>query len=304
MAAAGPGGAHESTLLLVWGDHGQTDGGDHGGGTPPEVDSALVAVDLAALHRLRRSPPPAAAADSPPGLAAPMRGVSPGAQKRSRSGETSGGSCPGGGRAEGCRRQCNAAWQQVGRIKAGQRCQNGRPTVEAPAGRQPSLVSDRGPRWQELPQVDYAPTMAAVLGVPAPYGSIGRVSPHLWAMRGCPGGALGEGGATACSAEYADVLRRNAWQVRRPSAVSGVRSCCPAPPGVLALALSVPLCSLRIVAIASLAETLPLICLEGKTYISTPCTTGSYALSTARILVPPTHRVAVLYSCLFGGPVR
>jgi len=34
----------------VSGDHGQTLGGDHGGGSPEEVDSALVAVDLGALH--------------------------------------------------------------------------------------------------------------------------------------------------------------------------------------------------------------------------------------------------------------
>lgn len=31
---AGPGGAHQRTLLLVSGDHGQTLGGDHGGGSP------------------------------------------------------------------------------------------------------------------------------------------------------------------------------------------------------------------------------------------------------------------------------
>ena len=31
----------------------QTLGGDHGGGSPDEVDSALVAVDLGALHSLR-----------------------------------------------------------------------------------------------------------------------------------------------------------------------------------------------------------------------------------------------------------
>ena len=37
MALAGPGGPHADTLLLVWGDHGQTDSGDHGGGSPPEV---------------------------------------------------------------------------------------------------------------------------------------------------------------------------------------------------------------------------------------------------------------------------
>lgn len=37
VALAGPGGPHADTLLLVWGDHGQTDSGDHGGGSPPEV---------------------------------------------------------------------------------------------------------------------------------------------------------------------------------------------------------------------------------------------------------------------------
>jgi hypothetical protein len=119
---AGPDGPHESTLLLVFGDHGQarassaprwdatasfsmrrldpglfamrghalccvavrrrtseggqmlvhtssfpqltltpgmrrvqTLGGDHGGGTPDEVETALVAVDLRALHALRGS---------------------------------------------------------------------------------------------------------------------------------------------------------------------------------------------------------------------------------------------------------
>jgi len=36
-AGAAPGEPHADTLLLVWGDHGQTDAGDHGGGSPPEV---------------------------------------------------------------------------------------------------------------------------------------------------------------------------------------------------------------------------------------------------------------------------
>lgn len=30
---------------------GQTLGGDHGGGSPEEVDSVLVAIDIGALHR-------------------------------------------------------------------------------------------------------------------------------------------------------------------------------------------------------------------------------------------------------------
>jgi hypothetical protein len=40
VALAGPGGPHADTLLLVCGDHGQTDSGDHGGGSAPEVKPA------------------------------------------------------------------------------------------------------------------------------------------------------------------------------------------------------------------------------------------------------------------------
>lgn len=53
LEQAAPGGTFERTLLLVSGDHGQTLGGDHGGGSPEEVDSALVAVDIGALRSLR-----------------------------------------------------------------------------------------------------------------------------------------------------------------------------------------------------------------------------------------------------------
>ena len=50
---AGPGEAHEHTLLLVFGDHGQTLTGDHGGGAPEEVDSALLALNMGAYHQIR-----------------------------------------------------------------------------------------------------------------------------------------------------------------------------------------------------------------------------------------------------------
>ena len=42
-ALATPGGVHEHTLLLVLGDHGMTDTGDHGGGTRDETDAFLLA---------------------------------------------------------------------------------------------------------------------------------------------------------------------------------------------------------------------------------------------------------------------
>lgn len=41
-----PGGPFEDTLVLIGGDHGQTLTGDHGGGSPEEVDSALIAIDI------------------------------------------------------------------------------------------------------------------------------------------------------------------------------------------------------------------------------------------------------------------
>ena len=58
MAQAGPGGRHERTLLLVHGDHGQTATGDHGGGSPEEVDTPILAVNLAAAAARRAAPAP------------------------------------------------------------------------------------------------------------------------------------------------------------------------------------------------------------------------------------------------------
>lgn len=53
MARAAPGGLHERTLLLAFGDHGQTTTGDHGGGSPEELDSAVLAINVGAARRLR-----------------------------------------------------------------------------------------------------------------------------------------------------------------------------------------------------------------------------------------------------------
>ena len=50
-------------------------------------------------------------------------------------------------------------------------------------------------------QVDFAPTLAALLGVPVPFGNIGRVSWELWALRGSATG-------------YQAALARNARQVK------------------------------------------------------------------------------------------
>lgn len=41
---SGPGGLHENTFLVVMGDHAQTLNGDHGGGSPDEVETAIFAM--------------------------------------------------------------------------------------------------------------------------------------------------------------------------------------------------------------------------------------------------------------------
>lgn len=53
VSDAGPGGHHARTLVTVLGDHGQTAGGEHGGGTPAETNTVLLALSAAELHRRR-----------------------------------------------------------------------------------------------------------------------------------------------------------------------------------------------------------------------------------------------------------
>ncbi|GAQ80076.1 phosphatidylinositol glycan class O [Klebsormidium nitens] len=102
-------GLHQDTLLIVMGDHAQTLSGDHGGGTPEEVDTALFALSM-------RTPPAALPSDL---------------------------------RSQPCT----------------------------------TSLSDPGPsRCATLPQVDFAPTLAMLLGVPIPYASVGKISPELWAL--------------------------------------------------------------------------------------------------------------------------
>lgn len=46
---SGPDELHENTLLLVMGDHGQTLNGDHGGGSPEEVETSIFAKSFKRL---------------------------------------------------------------------------------------------------------------------------------------------------------------------------------------------------------------------------------------------------------------
>ena len=130
-AGAGPGGPFEDTLLLVFGDHGQTLQGEHGGGGFDEAVSGLFAYAV--------------------------QPASPG----------------GDGGADGTR------------------------TGGTPV---------------RLQQLDFAASVSAMLGLPTPFGNLGRLAPELWLLRS---GCLSLKGCEVPGVRsgYRDALKRNARQV-------------------------------------------------------------------------------------------
>ncbi len=55
-----------------------------------------------------------------------------------------------------------------------------------------------------LPQLDFASSMALLLGVPIPFGNVGRLSRELWLLSG----------AHDAPASFRAALAGNAWQAR------------------------------------------------------------------------------------------
>ena len=68
-----------------------------------------------------------------------------------------------------------------------------------------------------MPQVNFAPSVAALMGVPIPFGSVGQVSEELWAvahsLNSIQGGRNPMNNANTCQEGYAEALRKNAAQV-------------------------------------------------------------------------------------------
>jgi hypothetical protein len=152
VAQAGPGGVYERTLLLIFGDHGQTLGGDHGGGSGAETDSVLLAAG-------------------------------------------------------------------VGQLAAALQLQ----VQQAGGGDASSRNSSSFSHCQEeIQQVDLTPTLALLLGLPIPYGSIGKVPQQLWSVLAANGSSAAAGGHAhpdascalgAGAGSYAAALADNADQV-------------------------------------------------------------------------------------------
>ncbi|XP_038977251.1 GPI ethanolamine phosphate transferase 3-like isoform X1 [Phoenix dactylifera] len=146
---SGPGGPHENTFLVVMGDHGQTLNGDHGGGTPEEVETSLFAMSL-------RSPP------------ASISSIL---------------------ELNSCKLDLDGEKICIGTIQ----------------------------------QLDFAATVAALLGIPTPFGSIGHVNPELYALSASTwdGQKMGTNNCKSWSnleawmQNYANTLCINCWQVKR-----------------------------------------------------------------------------------------
>ncbi|KAL8258655.1 hypothetical protein R6Q59_026608 [Mikania micrantha] len=149
QSQSGKGGLHENTLLLVMGDHGQTVNGDHGGGSPEEVETSIFAMSL-------KTPP----------FPVPLEF------------DTS-----------SCKLDL--------------------------VGRKVCISS--------IEQLDFAATVSALLGIPFPFGSIGRVNPMLYGLVAgtwdLESNNMSHGHNQVKMEEwmhnYAKVLCANSWQVKK-----------------------------------------------------------------------------------------
>ncbi|KAG8502900.1 hypothetical protein CXB51_000523 [Gossypium anomalum] len=150
---SGPGKLHENSLLLVMGDHGQTLNGDHGGGSPEEVETSIFAMSFKDLPSLPS--------------------------------EFDSSSC------EPSKNICISS----------------------------------------IPQLDFAVTVSSLLGVPFPFGSIGRVNPELYALAVCTWNLdddktwnnQDQTKLEEWFQNYANVLCINSWQITLASSNKGIR---------------------------------------------------------------------------------
>jgi phosphatidylinositol glycan class O len=219
VSQAGPGGAYADALLLVLSDHGQTQGGDHGGGTPDETDSILVAMSLTRMNATLQQQQQQSQQQQPQ---QPEQQQEQQLQQQEEEG-------PQGSRpvqdvgssdselllklmaAAGCvdgpaSTQHNAA-AAAGAAAAGA----GAHAAAAAAAKdlQRSLVCGN-----TVPQIDLTPLLSHLLGVPAPFANLGKLPPHLFATLATAAASGAQDASTAAWLPgYAAALAANAGQV-------------------------------------------------------------------------------------------
>lgn len=218
MAQAGPGGAYEHTLLVVLSDHGQTVGGDHGGGTPDETDSILVALSLRLMNEtLQQQQNTAGGGNTQHDKRSGHRDSQVLQQLMHAGGYTDTQQQGGGSATPSSESDAGTAAGCVD--AAAEACASKEPSaVQAPA------LSDLMVCRNTVPQIDLTPLLAYLLGVPIPFGNLGKMPPHLFAALAAPQGSSTE--ASLWLPQYSAALAANAAQVNsylnRYAAVGGL----------------------------------------------------------------------------------
>jgi len=182
---AAPGGPYRDALLVILSDHGQTPGGDHGGGTHDETDTVLIAVSPAKLRARQQQQ-----------------------QQQQVQQQREGGL----GKEELDRLQVSLqsdAWAVSTTSSSG--------TGASSSSSVPLSESTCG---SSIPQIDLTPTLALLMGVPIPYGNLGKVPAQLWRVLarggdGDPNAAAAGGEGAGWEGGHTAALAANAAQVHR-----------------------------------------------------------------------------------------
>lgn len=198
-------------------DHGQTLGGDHGGGTPAETDTVLIAMDLRKMHSAlqTRSPMPAAHVAGKPGSQQQLvqdTPTLPAAQQQVHYSQY----CA-------ANKEPNAAG--ISTVLQHLMDTGGYVPAEATPWRPAVLDNSTACQQQQcwpwlcgstMSQIDLTPLLAHLLGVPVPYGNLGKVPPHLFVAMAREHSLAGS--SLDWLPDYAAALDANADQVIKAQA--------------------------------------------------------------------------------------
>ncbi|WIA08544.1 hypothetical protein OEZ85_007976 [Tetradesmus obliquus] len=241
VAQAGPDGPYADTLLLVLSDHGQTLGGDHGGGTPDETDSVLLAVSLRKMHQALQQQQQQQAQQARVAAAGTAAEPASPLTLSSKPQHYCEHCTPGSGQPDSSCPTLRRLMHTGGYLPSNDDAQ----TLDFDSSSSSSSSNGTGAiasclqqcwPWlcsSSMSQIDLTPTVAHLLGVPIPFGNLGKLPPHLFAALAVDSSTGGAGPAAGSSAEawlaqYAAALHANAEQVHaylnRYAAVGGLPS--------------------------------------------------------------------------------
>ena len=244
LDTAAPGQPHHDTLLIVMGDHGQTVAGDHGGGSADETDTVIMAFNVGKMRGwLDNDVTQTNAKD----LLAERMGIV--TEKHSHSCDSEIRKCdsrdrePGEAHSESVyevQSGINHAESQLGDKKL--QCSEIEDVTEEDGTKDKSSklghsktgrsyfsrhslgsrdITDRNfdvSYNQSLSQVDFTPLFSLLMGLPIPFGNLGKVHPHMWAVLANSEDRKGfhNRGSRQPSwlHDYRVALRLNAFQVR------------------------------------------------------------------------------------------